>query len=185
VKISNIDASGFDHWSAGNPGIQVERSGNSTDDGIKINDIEIYNCSFYKTYGAGIWIIDIGKYSVDTAFTTGLYIHDCVFEKCGLNPTINYVGGIVYSGWDGTRIERCSFINNYGYGIVAMATTPSGTGYLLNAKYNLFIDTQKLRYKTIDKTGIAMCTLLDGHTIYGYGNKYSKNFGGNFKGKII
>jgi hypothetical protein len=53
VKFHDNVINSFYHWSAGGPGIQIEKS-----KGV-VNDVEIYNNTIYDTYGPGIWLLGL------------------------------------------------------------------------------------------------------------------------------
>jgi hypothetical protein len=166
VKVSKINIIGFDRWDAGNPGILIEHSGNTIDDDRYSDDIEICDCTIRQTYGAGIWIVNHGKFSANKEKICNLYIHDCDIIECGLNPNINYVGGVVYAGWDNVLIENCLISNCYGYGIVALVpsgTTPLGKDYTLTANNCLIIKTQNSRND--ESNGIGIACLAENHSV--------------------
>ncbi|WP_279385034.1 right-handed parallel beta-helix repeat-containing protein [Methanosarcina barkeri] len=73
VKIYSNIIDSFYHWSAGGPGIQVEKGGSGT--GL-MDDISIYNNVIHNTYGPGIWI-----FNYDTNSATKNY-----GKKCSYSP---------------------------------------------------------------------------------------------------
>lgn len=107
VKFHNNVIDSFYHWSAGGPGIQIEKS-----TGGVVNDVEVYDNTIYNTYGPGIWMIAYGDpYPQEEA--QNVRIHHNTFYSTGTNPYINWVGGIVASGFYNTLIENNVFDGVY------------------------------------------------------------------------
>lgn len=180
----NIIDSFYD-WSAGGPGIQIEKS-----KGL-VNDVEIYNNTIHDTYGPGIWLIgygeDYSKYEAEN-----VHIHNNILYDTGTNPSIEWVGGIVTSGFYDTLIENNVFDSIYNAAITNLYPPFStgvvsgidlslgGQGYTTIVRNNIIVNTQK-------------CTLNPSGTGYGVSNYYPrtcsfvlennclfKNIGGNY-----
>ena len=118
VKFHDNVIDSFYHWSAGGPGIQIEKS-----TGGVVNDVEVYSNTIYNTYGPGIWMIAYGDpYTKEEA--QNVRIHHNTFYNTGTNPSIDWVGGIVASGFYDTLIENNVFDSVYHAAIVHL--TPSG-----------------------------------------------------------
>ena len=97
VKFHDNVIDSFYDWSAGGPGILIEKS-----TGI-VNDVEVYNNTIHDTYGPGIWLIGYGE-SYPQKEAQNVHIHHNTFYNTGTNPIIDWVGGIVTSGFYDTLI---------------------------------------------------------------------------------
>jgi len=65
VKFHDNIIDSFYRWSAGSPGILIQKT-----TGI-VNDIEVYNNTIHNTYGPGIWLLGYGNsYSREEAERT-------------------------------------------------------------------------------------------------------------------
>ena len=173
----------FYHWSAGGPGILIEKS-----NGI-VNAVEIYNNTIRNTYGPGIWLIGYGEpYPREEA--QNVHIHNNIFYNTGTNPSIDWVGGIVASGYYDTFVENNVFDGVYHaaitntYPAVVHAGTdlsPQGKGYTTIVRNNIIINTQK---RTTDPsgTGYAIINYLpETHTLMLDNNCLYNNSGGDYK----
>ena len=77
-----------------------------------MNDIEVYNNTINNTYGPGIWLIGYGgDYPKEEAQNVHIYMN--TLYNTGTNPSIDWVGGIVTSGFYDTLIERNVFDGVY------------------------------------------------------------------------
>lgn len=103
VKFHDNVIDSFYHWSAGGPGIQIEKN-----EGI-MDNIEIYDNIIHNTYGPGIWIYNYDNSSATQDQGKNVHIHHNVFYYTGTNPSITWVGGIVASGFHDTLIENNVF----------------------------------------------------------------------------
>ena len=113
VKFHDNVIDSFYHWSAGGPGIQIQKS-----TGV-MNDIEVYNNTIHNTYGPGIWLLGYGdSYSKEEA--QNVYIHHNIFYSTGTNPSIDWVGGIVTSGFYNTLVENNVFDGTYHAAVIHM-----------------------------------------------------------------
>ena len=181
----NVIDSFFD-WSAGGPGILIEKS-----TGI-VNDVEIYNNTIHNTYGPGIWLIGYGE-SYPMKEAQNVHIHHNTFYDTGTNPGIDWVGGIVTSGFYDTLIENNVFDGIYHAAIINMYPSvstgtsdtvdlsPQGTGYTTIIRNNIIVNTQK-RTKDPDGTGYAVINYLpETHTFVLDNNCLYNNVGGNYK----
>ena len=63
-----------------------------------MDDIEVYNNTIYNTYGPGIWLVGYDN-SYSTEEAQNVQIHHNIFYSTGTNPNIDWVGGIVTSGF--------------------------------------------------------------------------------------
>ena len=113
VKFHDNVIDSFYNWSAGGPGIQIEKS-----TGGVVNDVEVYSNTIYNTYGPGIWVIGYGNASYPEEEAQNVRIHHNTFYKTGTNPSIDWVGGIVASGFYDTFIENNVFDGVYHAAIV-------------------------------------------------------------------
>jgi hypothetical protein len=166
VKFHDNIIESFYDWSAGGPGIQIEKS-----KGV-VNDVELYNNTIHNTYGPGIWLIGYGEdYPKEEA--ENVHIYNNIFYNTGTNPSIDWVGGIVASGFYDTLIENNVFDAVYNAAITnlyPLETTgvdagsddsPKGKGYTTTIRNNIIVNTQK---RTKDPSG----------TGYGISNYYPK-----------
>jgi hypothetical protein len=111
IKFHDNMIDSFYNWSAGSSGIQIEKSKN------KVNDVEVYNNTIHDTYGPGIWLIGYGKpyLKVDAK---NIHIYNNTLYSTGKNPNIDWVGGIVTSGFYDTLIENNVFDGVYHAAII-------------------------------------------------------------------
>jgi Disaggregatase related. len=161
----------FYHWNAGGAGIMI---GKTT--GI-VNNVEIYNNTIQNTYGPGIWLIGSSKsYSKDEA--KNVHIYHNVLNNTGTNPNIDWVGGIVTSGFYDTLIENNTFDDTYHAAIVHIVPKgdylhiyptdvghkhfdlfPKDTGYTTIVRNNIIANT-KQRKKDPDGTGYGVINYI-------------------------
>ena len=113
VKFHDNVINSFFHRSAGGPGIQIQKS-----TGV-MNDIEVYNNTIHNTYGPGIWLIGYG-HSYPKEEAENVLIYNNIFYNTGTNPNIDWVGGIVTSGFYNTFIENNVFDGVYHAAITQM-----------------------------------------------------------------
>jgi hypothetical protein len=133
VKFHDNVIDSFYNWSAGGPGIQIEKS-----TGGVVNNVEIFNNVIHNTYGPGIWMIAYGDpYKEEEA--QNVHIHHNTFYNTGTNPSINWVGGIVASGFYDTLIENNVFDGIYHAAIahtypetVSTSTSASIPKFIIN-----------------------------------------------------
>ncbi|HOW15084.1 right-handed parallel beta-helix repeat-containing protein, partial [Methanosarcina sp.] len=178
VKFHDNFIDSFYHWSAGGPGIQIERSAGD------MNNIEIYNNTITNTYGPGIWLIGTaGAYS---SSLSSVHIHHNVFYGSGTNPSIEWVGGVLTSGFHNILIENNVFDGVYNAAVVAMYSTdsnagPSGTGFTTTVRNNIIVNTVP-RTKNAAGTGYGVINrLTSSHTIVLENNCLYNNTAGNYK----
>jgi beta propeller repeat protein len=188
VKLHNNVIDSFHHWSAGGPGIQIERMTNSQYPTAIVNDVEVYNNTIFNAFGPGIWLIGYGKsYSKDEA--KNVNIHHNIFYGTGTNPSIDGVGGIVESGFYDTLIENNVFDGVYNAAIAYMypldstgATdlSPPGTGYTTIVLNNIIVNTQK-RIADPNETGYGAINYYPGNSSFVLENNcLYNNVGGNY-----
>jgi len=186
VKFHDNFIDSFYHWSAGGPGILIEKT-----TGI-VNDIEVYNNTIHNTYGPGIWLIGYGE-SYPKNEAKDVHIHHNIFYSTGTNPSIDWVGGIVTSGFYDTLIENNTFDGVYHAAIIHMYPplstgvgdpvdlSPKGTGYTTIVRNNIIVNTQK-RAKDPGGTGYAVINYLpETHNFILENNCLYNNVGGNYK----
>ncbi len=174
VKLHNnfIDA-----YPDAGPGIQVQR------DGEKMN-VEVYENVLTNTYGPGIWVV--GTEGAYPANQTNLYIHHNIFKGCGTNKNIQWVGGVLTSGFHNILIENNVFDGTYNSAIVNMYKTdtdvgPAGKGFTVTARNNIITNTVRRGTKPAG-TGYAVTNCLSKtHTIVLKNNCLYNNFAGNYK----
>lgn len=179
----------FYHWSAGGPGILVEKT-----TGI-VNDIEVNNNTIHNTYGPGVWLIGWSEsYAREEA--QNVHIHHNIFYDTGTNPSIDWVGGIVTTGFYDTLIENNIFDGAYHAAIVHMYPSgthiyptyeghpvlePTGTGYTTIIRNNIIVNTRQ-RTKDPDGTGYAVINYLpETHTFVLENNCLYNNSAGNYQ----
>jgi Disaggregatase related/Pectate lyase superfamily protein len=186
VKFHDNVIDSFNNWNAGGPGVQVEKS-----KGI-VNDIEVYNNTINDTYGPGIWLVGYGEpYSKKE--TQNVHIHHNVLYNTGTNPSIDWVGGIVTSGFYDTLIENNVFDGVYHAAVTHMYPpvstgvdsgidlSPQGKGYTTIVRNNIIVNTRE-RSKDPSGTGYGIINYLpETHTFILENNCLYNNFGGNYK----
>jgi hypothetical protein len=191
VKIHDNEIDSFYHWSAGGAGVLIEKT-----TGV-VNDIEVYNNTIQSTYGPGIWLIGcFQSYPKDDAKNVHIYYN--VFRNTGTNPSIDWVGGIVTSGFYETLIENNTFDGVYHGAIIQMYPTggthiyptynnsghvdlsPKGTGYTTIVRNNIIANTKQSK-KNPDGTGYGAINYLpETHTIVLENNCLYNNYAGNY-----
>jgi hypothetical protein len=183
VKFHDNMIDSFYNWSAGSSGIQIEKSKN------KVNDVEVYNNTIHDTYGPGIWLIGCGEPDFkDDA--KNVHIYHNIFYSTGKNPSIDWVGGIVTSGFYDTLIENNVFDGVYHAAIIHMYPksagdsidlSPKGIGYTTIVRNNIIVNTQE-RKKDPDGTGYGVINYLpETHTFVLENNLLYNNRGGRYK----
>ncbi len=179
VKFHDNVINSFYHWSAGGPGIQIEKSAGVMD------DIEIYDNTISNTYGPGIWI-----FNYDTSATKdkgkNVHIYHNAFYGTGTNPSITWVGGIVASGFHDTLIENNVFDGVYHAAVIHMypeVYSPKySSKYTTIVRNNIIVNTQK-RTKSPSGTGYAVINYITkNHVFVLENNCLYKNSAGKYKG---
>ena len=181
VKLHDNLIDSFYHWSAGGPGIQIQKT-----TGV-MNDIEVCNNTIHHTYGPGIWLLGYGN-SYPREEAQDVYIHHNIFYSTGTNPSIDWVGGIVASGFYDTRIENNVFDGAYHAAVTHMYPTgysidlsPQDTGYTTIVRNNIIVNTLP-RTKEPSGTGYGVINYLPGtHTFVLENNCLYNNKAGNYK----
>ena len=184
VKFHDNVIDSFYHWSAGGPGIQIEKGGTGAG---AMDDIEIYNNTIHNTYGPGIWLFNYDTASVTKDLGKNVHIHHNVFYSTGTNPSITWVGGIVTNGFHNTLVENNVFDGAYHAAVVHMCpgTCPSyssKTGYTTIVRNNIIVNTQKRTYSP-SGTGYGIINYLtnNNHKFLLQNNCLYKNSAGNYK----
>lgn len=191
IKFHDNEIDSFYHWSAGGAGILIEKT-----TGV-VNDVEIYNNTINKTYGPGIWLIGCFK-SYPKNEAKNVHIYHNLFRNTGTNPSIDWVGGIVTSGFYDTLIENNTFDGIYHGAIIHMYPTsgthiyptysnsghidlsPKDTGYTTIVRNNIIANT-KQRNKDPDGTGYGIINYLpETHTFVLENNCLYNNYAGNY-----
>jgi Right handed beta helix region len=72
IKFHDNIIDSFYDWSAGGPGILIEKSKSV------VNDVELYNNTIHKTYGPGIWLIGYGE-DYPKEETQNVHIYNNIF----------------------------------------------------------------------------------------------------------
>ncbi|MGB9928481.1 MAG: right-handed parallel beta-helix repeat-containing protein [Methanosarcina sp.] len=191
VKIHDNAIESFYHWSAGGSGILVEKTT------ATVNDVEIYDNTIQDTYGPGIWLIGCFElYPEDEA--RNVHIYHNVFQNTGTNPNIDWVGGIVTSGFYDTLIENNTFDEVHHAAIVQMYPeggthiyptyknsgnidlSPKGTGYTTIVRNNIIANTRQ-RTKDPEGTGYGVINYLpETHTVVLEYNCLYNNYAGDY-----
>ncbi len=191
VKIHDNEIDSFYHWSAGGSGILIEKT-----TGI-VNDVKVFNNTIQNTYGSGIWLIGCFQlYPKEDA--QNVHIYNNIFHNTGTNPSIDWAGGIVTSGFYDTLIENNTFDGVRHGAIIQMYPTggthiyptynnsghidlsPKGTGYTTIVRNNIIANT-KQRTKDPDGTGYGAINYLpETHTILMENNCLYNNYAGNY-----
>jgi hypothetical protein len=130
-----------------------------------MDDIELYNNTIHNTYGPGIWLVGYGSsYPIEEA--QNVHIHHNIFYSTGTNPSIDWVGGIVTSGFYNTLIENNVFDGTYHAAIALMYPTgystdlsPKSTGYTTIVRNNIITNTEK-RKSNSSETGYGVVNYL-------------------------
>ena len=181
VKLHDNVIDSFYHWSAGGPGIQIEKSAGIMD------NIEIYNNTIHNTYGPGIWLFNYDTSPVTRDQGKNIHIHHNILYGTGANPSITWVGGVLGSGFNNTLIENNVFDGIYHAAVVHMypngnyppAYSPK-SGYTTIVRNNVIVNTQK-RTKDPGGTGNAVINYLpETHTFVLENNCLYNNVGGNY-----
>jgi hypothetical protein len=185
VKFHDNEIESFYHWSAGGPGILIEKTA------AIVNDVEVYNNTIHDTYGPGIWLIGYED-SYPKKEAQNVHIHNNILYNTGTNPSIDWVGGIVTSGFYDTLIENNVFDGVYHAAIIHMYPptsgndssndlSPHGNGYTTIVRSNIIVNTQR-RSKDPSGTGYGIINYLpETHTFILENNCLYKNGGGNYK----
>jgi PKD repeat protein len=178
VKFHDNLIDSFYHWSAGGPGIQIEKS----EDNI-MDNIEIYNNFIHNTYGPGIWIVTHDTTSATEGQAKNIHIHHNTFYNTGTNPSITWVGGIIASGFHDTLIENNLFDGCYGAAIAHMFSadySPKG-GFTTIVRDNIIVNTQK-RTKDPAGTGCGIGNYIpETHVFKLESNCFYNNVASNYK----
>lgn len=184
VKFHDNVIESFYHWSAGGPGIQIQKS-----TGL-MNDIEVYNNTIHNTYGPGIWMLGYGN-SYSKTEAENVYIHHNTFYSTGTNPSIDWIGGIITSGFYNTLIENNVFDGTYHAAVIHMYPTgystdlsPKDTGYTTIVRNNIILNTLQST-KAPNGTGYGVINYLpETHTFVLENNCLYNNIAGNYRNAV-
>jgi hypothetical protein len=180
VKFHDNKINSYYDGGAGGPGIIIEKTTGT------VNDVEIYNNTIHNTFGPGLWLIGYGSsYSREEA--QNVHIHHNIFYSTGTNPGIDWVGGIVTSGFYDTLIENNVFDGVYHGAIISMYPEDrpdlsfTGTGYKTIIRNNIIVNTLE-RKDNPDGTGYGIINYMpENHTFVLQNNCLYNNAGGNYK----
>ncbi len=166
---NNITSEGY-----GGAGIQIQKEGNS----YKMDDIEVYNNTIYRTALSGIWIFGSGTYSPSSA---NAYVHHNQIYDTGTNTNNGNIGGIVSDGFNVT-IENNVIDGSYGSGIaqknVYSSSPLNGSGYVITARNNIITNIQS---SLAQGNGVGISNFLkDTHSFVLQNNCFYNNSGGNY-----
>ena len=183
VKFHDNVIDSFYDWSAGGPGIQIEKGGLGA--GL-MDDLEICNNTINNTYGPGIWLFNYDTSSVTRDQGKNVHIHHNIFYSTGTNPNIVWVGGIVAGGFNGTLVENNVFDGAYNAAVIHMyhpsyssSYSPPG-GYITTLRNNIIINTQKCTkdpsggYGVLNYLSLTHKFVLENNCLY-------NNSAGNYK----
>ena len=182
VKFHDNLIDSFYHWSAGGPGIQVEKSAGIMD------DVEIYNNTIHNTYCPGIWLFNYDSSSATRDQAKNVYIHHNTFYDTGTNPSITWVGGIITGGFEDTVIENNVFDGIYHTAIANMyinsyspTYVPEGDGFTTIVRNNIIVNTRP-RTMSPSGTGYGIMNYLPAtHSFVLENNCLYNNSAGNYK----
>jgi len=182
VKFHDNLIDSFYHWSAGGPGIQIEKSAGVMD------DVEIYNNTIHNTYCPGIWLFNYDSSSATRDKAKNVYIHHNIFYDTGTNPSITWVGGIITGGFEDTVIENNVFDGIYHAAIANMyinsyspTYVPAGDGFTTIVRNNIIVNT-RLRTNSPSGTGYGIMNYLpQTHSFVLENNCLYNNSAGNYK----
>ncbi|AKB83101.1 cell surface protein [Methanosarcina barkeri 3] len=166
---NNITSEGY-----GGAGIQIQKEGNS----YKMDNIEVYNNTIYRTALSGIWIFGSGTYSPSS---TNAYVHHNQIYDTGTNTNNGNIGGIVSDGFNVT-IENNVIDGAYGSGIaqknVYSSSPLNGSGYVITARNNIITNIQS---SLAQGNGVGVANFLkDTHSFVLQNNCFYNNSGGNY-----
>ncbi|MDQ1276713.1 MAG: hypothetical protein QG610_2291 [Euryarchaeota archaeon] len=167
----------IDSYPDAGPGIQVQRSADRM-------NVEICDNLITNTYGPGIWVI--GTAGAYDKSLTSCYIHHNIFNGSGTNKNIEWVGGVLGSGFHNVLIENNVFDGVHNAAVVNMYFTdtnagPSGTGFTTTIRNNIIVNTVPRTTKgTGTGYGIVNCFPKSHNMVLEYNCVYN-NAAGNYK----
>ncbi len=181
VNLHDNIINSFYDWSAGGPGIQIQKTAGIMD------DIEIHDNTINNTYGPGIWLVNSDPSSARED-ARNVHIHHNVFYNTGTNPSIDWVGGIVTNGFHDTLVENNVFDSVYHAAVVQMDSAssetdilPTGTECITIVRNNIITSTLK-RTKDPAGTGYGVINYLSGtHEFVLENNCFYNNAAGDYK----
>ncbi len=183
VRLYDNAIDSFYNWSAGGPGIQIEKGGTGTG---TMDNISIYNNTINNTYGPGIWLFSYDTASATKDLGKNVQIIHNVFYSTGTNPSITWVGGIITSGFHDTLVENNVFDGVYHAAIANMDPSSfnlsSTSGYTTIVRNNIIVNTLKRKYSP-SGTGYGVVNYLasNNHKFSLQYNCLYKNAAGNYK----
>jgi beta propeller repeat protein len=184
VKFHDNVIDSFHHWSAGGPGIQIEKGPDSSNQSAIVNDVEVYNNTIFNSFGPGIWMPD---YDASTSIGDqgkSVHIHHNIFYSTGTNPSITSIGGIVANGFNGTLIENNLFDSCYGAAISLTSPPeyiPTGGLFEITVRNNIVVNTQE---GIVDPNGTGYAAINNFPQIYDLvlqNNSLYNNVRGDYK----
>ncbi|MCC4770489.1 hypothetical protein FXV91_09910 [Methanosarcina sp. DH2] len=184
VKFHDNVIDSFHHWSAGGPGIQIEKGPDSSNQTAIVNYVEVYNNTICNSFGPGIWMPDYDESTSVGDQGKSVHIHHNIFYSTGTNPSITSIGGIVASGFNGTLIENNLFDRCYGAAIYLTSPPeyiPAGGLFKIIVRNNTIVNTQE---GTIDPNGTGYAAINNFPQIYDLvlqNNSLYNNVRGDYK----
>jgi hypothetical protein len=167
----------IDSYPDAGPGIQIQRSEGSM-------NVEIYDNLITNTYGPGIWVV--GTSGAYDKSLTSCHIHHNIFKGSGTNKNIQWVGGVLGSGFHNVLIENNVFDGIHNAAVVNMYKTdnnsgPSGSGFTTTIKNNIIVNTVPRNTKGADTGyGVVNCLPKSHKMVLEYNCVYN-NEAGNYK----
>jgi len=159
---------------SGGSGIEIQKEGTV----YKMDDIEVYNNTIYRTVLSGIWIFGSGNYSNSSA---NVHVHHNHIYDTGTDSSRKEIGGIVSDGFNVT-IENNVIDGACGAGIVQKnvyySSALTGSGYVITARNNIITNTLP---SSAGGNGPGISNLLtDTHSFVLQNNCFYNNAGGDY-----
>jgi len=150
------------------PAIQIQH------DTGTMEDIEVCGNVILSSCCPGLWLV--GKASGNEE----LWLHHNLFMNCGDNR-ISWVGGIIASGYDNTKIENNVFDSCYRGSVVFFAVN-SGWATYADAELTANIFTNAKPSQLTGKGGFGVENTISKQEVESSQNCYYNNVGGNVYG---
>lgn len=163
-------------WSAGGPGIQIEKQYKSA------ISVEVTNNLIFDMFGCGIWCARNSAAVAESGKSKVNINHNTIYN-CGINK-IYYQGGIVIDGihnvyFDNNIVDGC-----YGHGVVCMGMTDTTVSKVKVNTYirnNIIINTKVRKYLPAG-TGFGIHNRYTStHVMTCSNNCVYNNISGNYK----
>ncbi|MDD4330721.1 MAG: disaggregatase related repeat-containing protein, partial [Methanosarcinaceae archaeon] len=183
VKLHDNIIDGFEHWSAGGPGIEIEKTSRA------VNDLEIYNNIIHNTWSNGI-LLEGYFYSYPQEDAQNVHIHHNIFYNIGPKPDREWNAAIQVQGFYDTLIENNVFDGNYHAAIISKETTEDVqkvvretkvSGCTTIVRNNIIVNTKKRIYQP-EGTGYGIIEYLPNkHKFTLENNIFYNNEAGDYK----